>query len=94
MIIESDCSLALGMINDCLEGAPSETIVKITKDVSCQFEFVIFQFVKREGNSIADWLAQTCRSIDANLHIIDVPPFHARKLLLEDKISLPYVRIS
>ncbi|KAH1108316.1 hypothetical protein J1N35_012084 [Gossypium stocksii] len=50
------------------------------------------KFAKREGNMVADWLAKTCPSTDVNLRILDVPTFYVRKLLLEDKFGVPYVK--
>lgn len=73
---------------------PSKTIIRRIKEVARQFDAVKFQFVKKEGNLLADWLARTCASVDVNLHILDVPNFHVKKLLLEDKFDLSYVRIN
>lgn len=69
------------------------TLVKKIKEVCQQFLTVKFQFVSREGNMIADWLARSCLSNDVNLVTINVLMLHVRRLLLEDKIGDPHVRI-
>ncbi|MFQ6651264.1 hypothetical protein Gotur_023695 [Gossypium turneri] len=94
VIIETDCTLAVEIVKDCLGSMPSMTLIKIIKDASPQFVFVKFHFVNREGNTLSDWLAKTCPSTEVNLRILDVPTFHVRKLLLEDKFGDPYVRIN
>ncbi|KAK5834918.1 hypothetical protein PVK06_010598 [Gossypium arboreum] len=67
------------------------TLVRRIKEVSRHFESVKFQFVNREGNMVAD---RTCPSTHVNLHILDAPTFHIRKLLFEDKFDIPYVKIN
>lgn len=75
--------MAVGMIKDCVDRAPSKTTVWKIKEVAWQFKALKIQFVQREGNLIADFLAKTCETIDADVRIIDIPSAHIRKLLLD-----------
>lgn len=84
VVFESDCLVAVGMIKDCLAGITSTTIVRRIQRVFGQFEAIKIQFVRRECNSIADYLAKTCDSLGVDFKIIDLPSAHVRKLLAED----------
>lgn len=84
VFIESDCLVALKMIKDCFDGAPSKTIVQKIKEVTMHFEAFKVQFVQRESNLVANYLAKTCESTIIDIRIIDSPSTCVRKLLLDD----------
>ncbi|MBA0602422.1 hypothetical protein Gorai_002602, partial [Gossypium raimondii] len=50
-------------------------IRKITTVKKC-FQMVKFQFIRREGNMVANSIAKTCSKGDSELAIIDFPTFH------------------
>lgn len=55
------------------------------------FDKFCVQFVCKEGNIVTDWLAKTCVITDADIWLIDIPDEHARKLLLNDSMSIPII---
>ncbi|KAH1057728.1 hypothetical protein J1N35_035793 [Gossypium stocksii] len=87
VIIEIDCMIEVEIIKEGLGSMPSTTIVKKIKTMYRQFAAVKFQFVNWEENMIANWLARNYPSSEVNLVKIDIPSFHVRKLLLEDKLG-------
>ncbi|KAK5795671.1 hypothetical protein PVK06_036943 [Gossypium arboreum] len=94
VIMETDCMMAMEMIKEGLGSTHSTTIVRKIKMMPRQFASVKFQFVNREGNMIVHWLARTFPSSEVDLVRIDVPLFHIRKLLLEDKLDDTHIRIN
>lgn len=88
IIIETDCMMALEIIEESMGNMPSITIVRRIKTWIQLFEDVKFHFVHKEGNMVANWLARSCSSNEVNLVNIDIPGIHVRKLLLEDKIDI------
>lgn len=93
MVLKSDCLKAVEMINACLDGAPSDTIVKEITNVTRHFEAFNFQFVRREGNAIADWVTKNCDVADVDIRIIDILCIYVNKLLLDDLSISHNVRI-
>lgn len=85
---------AIEMIKENSENTPSVTLISKIKEVSRHLQAAKFQHVPREGNMVADWLARSCPCIDVELVIINFPIFYVRRLLLEDKLGNPRVRIS
>lgn len=84
VILESDCKVAVDLILESLEGAPSTTIVRRIKETTRNFERVKFQFISREGNRLADWLAKTGANDTTNLQIMEVPSLCIKSLLIKD----------
>lgn len=82
--VKSDCLTTVNLIKDCVNGAPSETIVRKIKDAAGQFEAFKVQFARRETNTIVDHLAKSCGSDYMDVRIIDSPSTHVRKLLSDD----------
>lgn len=48
------------------------------------FGAVEFQFIRREGNLVADYLAKTCDASNVDIRIIDIPSVHVNKLLFDE----------
>lgn len=84
LVIEIDCKAAISLINERARGSSSITIVWQIQGATRQFDKVSFQSIKREGNKVADWLAKSCSTSDVDIHIVDVPSFHVKNLLLQD----------
>lgn len=66
------------------DGSPSTTIVRRIKKATRSFEQVKFQFISKEGNRLADWLAKTCVADATNIQIMDVPSLYIQSLLIRD----------
>lgn len=84
VVIGSDYLVAVKLIKDCLDGVPSETIVRKIKTLAQQFEGFEVLFVRRKGNMVADFLSKTCSIVDVDIWIINVLSTVVRKLLLDD----------
>lgn len=65
-------------------GAPSETIVRKIVEMLRRFEASKIQFIRRDGNLVADYLAKSCASHIVDIQIIDSPSMSVKKLLLDD----------
>ncbi|MBA0820095.1 hypothetical protein Gohar_019709 [Gossypium harknessii] len=94
VIVEFYCMVVVDMIKECSESTPSMTIVRKIKEVTRQISIVKYQFMNRENNLVADWLAKSCLSNDVNLVYIDAPTPRIRRLLLDDKLGKHHVRIN
>lgn len=79
------------MINECLNGSMSTTLVRQIVALSKHVEMTRFQYGRREGNSVADWLAKSCASNDSTLRIIDIPELNTCTLLFKDTMSMTIV---
>lgn len=82
------------MVNKFSIGVLTEILVRSIITTSKSFVSVIFQFVRRERNSIANSLARTTSTAEGSLRIIDVQNFHIRKLSSRDKFDEPFIRLS
>lgn len=88
--MEMDCRLAVEMLNEDRDRLPSLILIRRTRATASHFDHVKFQFVNRERNKVANWIAKSFLGSVVNLCILDAPTFHVRRLLLEDKFGLPY----
>lgn len=86
VIVESDCLVALDIVKDNSDRSSSNTIIQIIKQLAIHFSKVEFKFVRRNGNSVADYHARTCGNANFDLNIIDTPSDSVKKLLLDDHI--------
>lgn len=91
LIVESDCSVVVGMIKDCLAGTHSETSVRQIKEIVRHLEGFKIQVFKREWNAVADFLVKTCATNAGTLRIIDFPNDHVRQLLHADLAAVSIV---
>ncbi|MBA0638637.1 hypothetical protein Godav_025346, partial [Gossypium davidsonii] len=76
VIVESDCMEAMECLTDRSGDCYSMTLVRKITTVKKCFQMVKFQFIRREGNMVANWIAKTCSRGDSELAIIDFPTFH------------------
>lgn len=88
VVIKSDCMVAINLINEQMEGVTMTTLVPKIEEAARHFEMVQFLFTRREAKIVADWIAKLCAHSDINIHIIDVPNFSVRSLLLKDSCSM------
>nr|KJB80216.1 hypothetical protein B456_013G086700 [Gossypium raimondii] len=86
-IVESDCMEAMECLTDRSGDCHSMTLIRKITTVKKCFQMVKFQFIRREGNMVANSIAKTCSKGDSELAIIDFPTFHGRKLLLADNLG-------
>lgn len=89
LVVESDCLVAIKLIHNYLSGMQSSTLVQHIKEPMKDFEEVCFQFIRREGNSVADLLVRSCDAFDVDSRIIDVPSQHVSALVLKDSSCIP-----
>ncbi|MBA0678772.1 hypothetical protein Goari_020094 [Gossypium aridum] len=92
VIMESDCLIAIELIKESNANLSSYTLIRKKNEVTRHIQMVKFQYIPREGNMMADWLAKSCTCEDVEHRIIDFPNFYVRGLILEDKISTFHVR--
>lgn len=79
-----DCSVAIGMVKDCLDGGGSETTIRQIADVARHFEAFETQAIGRNGNLVEDLLAKSCVLTEDDVRIIETPNDEVQKLLLND----------
>ncbi|KAG8486813.1 hypothetical protein CXB51_020358 [Gossypium anomalum] len=92
VILETDCMTTVEIIKEGLRSTTTMTIIRKIKMMQRQFADVKFQFVRKEWNMVADWLARNCSSNAESLIKIEFPSFHVKKLVLEDKLGDDIVR--
>ncbi|KAG8489929.1 hypothetical protein CXB51_015989 [Gossypium anomalum] len=92
IILETDCMMAVEMIKEGLRSTITTTTIRKINMMQRQFADVKFQFVSREGNMVADWLARNCSSNAESSIKIEFPLFYVKKLLLKDKLGEDIVR--
>lgn len=88
VMIESDCMVAINLINAQMGGVTIITLVQQIVEASRLFERVWFLFTKGEANMVADWMARSCTHFDIGINVIDIPNFSIRSLLLKDYCSM------
>ncbi|MBA0698942.1 hypothetical protein Goari_000620, partial [Gossypium aridum] len=76
VIVESDCLEAVECLTDRSRDCHLMTFVRKITTVKKCFQMVKFQFIRRERNMVANWIAKTCSRGDSELLIIDFPTFH------------------
>lgn len=71
-------------IKDSSDGASSNTIIRKIKEIDSHLNAVDFQFVRRDGNLVENYLAKTCISTDFEVQVIVSPSAFVKQLLLDD----------
>lgn len=84
LVVESDCSVAIDMLKDNSEGTPLNIIVRKIKEISRHLTAVEFQFVRRRGNLVADYLARSCISFEFGIRIINSLSSYVKRLILNN----------
>lgn len=93
VIVESDCKMTVNMINEHSIANSTKALVKSILNDSRLFDSIVFQFVNREENSMADWIAKTASTAYWLLCIIDTHDFYKRKLVSNDKFGEPIIKV-
>lgn len=89
VVLESNCLVAIQLIKACLDGGGSkDTIVKEIVRVYRQLANCDLQIVRRNCNSVTDWLVENCDKSNVDIRIIDNPCSKVRQLLLSNLSNL------
>lgn len=67
-----------------MDGAPSNTIVQKIKEIAGHLNAIDFQFIRKEGNLVTDYLARACDSTDFEIRVIVSPSDFVKQLLLDN----------
>ncbi|XP_061357647.1 DExH-box ATP-dependent RNA helicase DExH6-like isoform X2 [Gastrolobium bilobum] len=89
--IESDSAFAVKFSNDSsnvLNDTPCDSVIQSIHELMRENWTVRISHCYREGNQVADWLANYAHSTEPGVHVLDVPPPECIKYLTEDIAGL------
>lgn len=92
--IESDSMVAVSLVNNgCQENHPYAPIIFAIKELMRRSWVVRLTHVLREGNRLADSLANLAHSKDLGLHWLESPPLECREVLFQDLTGVSFSRL-
>ena len=88
VILEMDSKAALDLIQGAGPDSPLSNLIRHIRDYTCKDWVCKLQYVWREGNKCADWLAKQSVSSDPGMRILTEPLQELRELIGADILGV------